>query len=242
MLLEEMTTVEVEAALAECQSVIIPFGVMEAHGPHLPLSTDTLQAYDAAKRAARLTQVFVAAPVPYGICRSLAGHPGTISISGETLRGLTFDILASMYESGFRHFILYSGHASALQTAAMEEASEQAMRSCPQANIAIVLEYDVLLKRAAKVFETPRDLHAGEIETSRVLAIRPDLVRLDRLPEETYRESARPILVRDVRRYWPGSTEGAPRKASPEKGEKLGHIVAEYLVELVDRMKGFPPH
>jgi creatinine amidohydrolase len=242
MLLEEMTTAEVETALPECRSVILPFGVMEAHGPHLPLATDTLQAYDAAKRAARLTKVFVAAPVNYGICRSLAGHPGTIGISGDTLRSLIADILASMYDLGFRNFILYSGHASAMQIAAMEEASERTLRSCPEANVAIVLEYDVLLKRAQGVFETPRDQHAGEIETSRLLTIRPDLVKTDRLPEETYRDSARPILVRDVRRYWPTSTEGAPRKASVEKGEKLGQIVADYLVELIERMNNFKPH
>ena len=84
MILEEMTTVEVAAALKSCRSVFIPFGVMEAHGPHLPLSTDTIQAYDAGKRAARLVPLFVAPPIPYGYCRSLGGHDGTISISAAT--------------------------------------------------------------------------------------------------------------------------------------------------------------
>jgi creatinine amidohydrolase len=242
MLLEQMTTVEVEAALKTCQSVIIPFGVMEAHGPHLPLATDTLQAYDAARRAAELTPVFVAAPVPYGICRSLAGHPGTIGISGDALRLLTFDILQSMIAAGFRNFILYSGHASAMQIAAMEEAAERTITVNPQANIAIVLEYDVIQKHGGGLYDTPRDLHAGEIETSRLLTICPELVRTDRLPEETYRESARPILVRDVRRYWPSSTEGAPRKATVEKGERLGELVGKYLAELVKKMEQFPPH
>src|SRR5687768_12897912 len=119
MILEEMTTLEVEDALKTCKSVIIPYGVMEAHGPHLPLATDTIQAYDAAKRAAKLVPVFVAAPVPYGVCRSLAGHAGTIGISGDTVRGFTRDIVQSMYEIGWRNFILYSGHASALQLVAM---------------------------------------------------------------------------------------------------------------------------
>jgi creatinine amidohydrolase len=48
MLLEELTTEEVAAGLNKTRSVIIPYGVLEAHGPHLPLSTDTIQAYDAA--------------------------------------------------------------------------------------------------------------------------------------------------------------------------------------------------
>jgi creatinine amidohydrolase len=242
MLHEEMTTEEVAAALKTCRSVIIPFGVMEAHGPHMPLATDTLQAYDAAKRAAALTPVFVAAPIAYGICRSLAGHPGTIGITGETLRALTFDVIQSMYGTGFRNFLLYSGHASALQVAAMEEAGERALVAFPEANIAVVMEYDVIVKRGAGLYETPRDQHAGEIEASRLLTIRPDLVRTDRLPEESYRESARPMLVRDVRRYWPHSTEGAPRKATQEKGEQLGALLGDYLAKLVQTMERVEPH
>jgi creatinine amidohydrolase len=242
MLLEEITTEEVAAGLKKTKTVIIPYGVLEAHGPHLPLSTDTIQAYDAAKRAAKLTPVFVAAPVPYGICRSLAGHPGTIGITGDTVRALTRDIVQSMYELGWRNFILYSGHASALQLVAMEEAAEGLLRTCPQANIAIVLEYDVLKKKMSGIVETPGDMHAGEIETSRLLVARPDLVRTDRLPEESWRESPKPLLVRDVKRYWPSSVEGAPRKATAEKGEQLAHIAAEYLADLVKRMESFEPH
>ncbi|HEX6963485.1 MAG TPA: creatininase family protein, partial [Lacipirellula sp.] len=166
MLLEEMTTEEVAAGLKRTHTVIIPYGVLEAHGPHLPLSTDTIQAYDAAKRAADLVDVFVAAPVPYGVCRSLAGHPGTIGVTGETVRGLTRDIVQSMYELGFRNFILYSGHASALQLVAMEEAAEGLLRTCLESNIAIVLEYDVIKKQMPGIVETPGDMHAGEIETS----------------------------------------------------------------------------
>jgi creatinine amidohydrolase len=242
MLLEELTTDEVAAGLKKTKTVIIPYGVLEAHGPHLPLATDTIQAYDAAKRAAKLTAVFIAAPVSYGICRSLAGHPGTIGITGDTVRGLTRDIIHSMYELGFRNFILYSGHASALQLVAMEEAAEGLLRTCPQANLAIVLEYDLLKKKMAGIVETPGDMHAGEIETSRLLVARPDLVRTDRLPEESWRDSPKPLLVRDVKRYWLSSVEGAPRKASAEKGEKLAQIAAEYLADLVKRMETFDPH
>jgi creatinine amidohydrolase len=242
MILEEMTTDEVEAALATCRSVVIPFGVMEAHGPHLPLSTDTIQAYDAAKRAAKLTRVFVAPPVPYGYCRSLAGHPGTISVSAETMRRLAADILRSMYAQGFRNFILYSGHASTLQMAALEEGADGILADCADANVAIILEYDVLLKRAGKLVETPGDMHAGEIETSRMMAARPGLVRQEKLPEPSGRESARPILVRDLRRYWPSSVLGASRKASAEKGEQLAQIAAEYLAEVVKKLEAFNPH
>jgi creatinine amidohydrolase/Fe(II)-dependent formamide hydrolase-like protein len=67
-------------------------------------------------------------------------------------------------------------------------------------------------------------------------------VRTDLLPEESGRESPKPLLVRDVKRYWPSSVLGAPRKATLEKGERLGAIVAEYLADLVKRMEAFEPH
>jgi creatinine amidohydrolase len=105
-----------------------------------------------------------------------------------------------------------------------------------------VLEYDVILKRGTGLYDTPGDLHAGEIETSRILTVRPDLVRMDLAPEESGRESARPLLVRDVRRYWPSSVAGAPRRATAEKGERLGAVVGEYLADLVRKMEQTPPH
>jgi creatinine amidohydrolase len=151
-------------------------------------------------------------------------------------------MLHSMYASGFRNFILYSGHASALEMAALEEAAERVLAAWPQANVALVLEYDVILKRGAGLYDTPGDLHAGEIETSRILTVRPDLVRMDLAPEKSGRESARPMLVRDVRRYWPSSVAGAPRLATAEKGERLGAVVGEFLAELVRTMETTPPH
>jgi creatinine amidohydrolase len=208
----------------------------------LPLSTDTLQARDAGIRASKLTPLFVAAAIPYGICRSLAGHPGTVSVSGETIRSLTFDLLQSFYGMGLRNFILYSGHASTAQMAAIEEAAERALGACPRANIAIVLEYDIIRPHLGKLYDTPGDLHAGEIEASRILAVRPDLVRTERSPEPSDRQTARPLLVRDNYRYWQSAVAGAPQKATAEKGERMGQFVAEYLAELVRRLERTEPH
>lgn len=239
MIMERMTTTEVESAMKNCRTVIVPFGVMEAHGPHLPLATDTIQACDAALRASKIVPVFVTAPVNYGLCRSAAGHPGTVGIRGDTLRALTCDIVQSLYESGMRNFILYSGHASGMQLAAMEEAGEELIEDLEDANIAIVSDYDIT--RHADFIQTENDIHAGEIETSRILFVEPDLVRTDRLPTAESRQFPQPILVRDCRRYWPGTVEGDPATASAEKGEKLAEMVARYLAELVDKLNEFEP-
>ena len=240
MILEQMTTNEVESAVKYCQTVLVPFGVLEAHGPHMPLATDTIQAYDAAKRTAKQIDVFVAAPIHYGMCRSASGHPGTIGISGDTLRSLTFDIVSGLYKSGMRNFILYSGHASSKQIAAMQEGSEKFIDTVADVNIAVVSDYDIT--KHADFIETPGDIHAGEIETSRIMFIEPSLVRLDKFPSAEKRQAPNPILIRDHRRYWPGTVEGDPTTSSAEKGEKLCDLVTEHLVQLVRRMHKFDPH
>ena len=240
MLMQSMTTDEVKSALQNCKSVIIPFGVMEAHGPHMPLSTDTIQAQDAALRASLIKPVFVAASVNYGMCRSAAGHPGTIGISGDTLRALTYDIIQSLYQTGIRNFILFSGHASSKQMAAMAEASEKFIDQFNDVNIAVVCDYDITKK--ADFIDTPGDIHAGEIETSRIMAIRPELVQTDKFPPAEKRKFPSPILVRDQTRYWPGTVEGDPATASAEKGEKLCQMVAQYLADLVTKLEAFKQH
>ena len=236
-----MTTTEVESAIEEnCTTVIVPFGVMEAHGPHLPLATDTIQAYDAAKRAAEIVPVFVAAPVNYGMCRSASGHPGTIGITGDTLRALTMDIIISLYETGINNFILYSGHASTMQLAAMEEAGNAVIDEFADINIAVVSDYDIT--KQADFIETENDIHAGEIETSRMMFVESELVRTTQLPAAETRQFPKPILVRDTRRYWLGTVEGNPGPATREKGERLANMVAEYLAELVKKISDFEAH
>ena len=240
MVMEEMTTNEIEEGLRLTQTVIIPIGVMEAHGPHLPVATDTFEAYDSAKRAAGLTNVFVAPPIPYGMCRSASGHVGTVGIKGDTLRLLVRDILSSLATSGFRNFILYSGHASSMHLAALEEASESLLKEY-DINVAVVSDYHIVKERAASYIETKGDLHAGEIETSRMMYILPKLVKSDLLPSESYRKFPSPILVRNTKKYWQVTLDGNPKIASAEKGKHYSDVTVQYLVELVQKMNEFQP-
>ena len=240
MILEHLTTNETEQALETTQTVIVPFGVLEAHGPHMPLATDTIQAYDGAIRASELVPVFVAAPVHYGMCRSASGHPGTIGISGDTFRRLVYDIVCSLHHTGMRNVILYSGHASSKQLGAISEAGERAIDEIPDLNVAVVCDYDIL--KNATCIEADGDIHAGELETSRMMYVRPELVKKDKFPPAEKRQFPNPILVRDCRRYWPGTVEGDPVLSSAEKGEQLSRMVATYLADLVRKIEAFAPH
>lgn len=235
MILEEMTMLQVEAGLTTCKTVYIPFGALEEHGSHLPLSTDTIQAYEVGKRAAEQIPLFVAPPIPYGNCRSTNQHPGTISISTTTLRGLLKDLVRSFYGQGFRNVIVLTGHAGGAHRMALQDAGEELLPELPELGIAVVTEYELAKEQGRGLVETPNDAHAGEIETSRIMHSHPQLVQ-GSSPAE-YPDFPTGILVRDKRTYWPGGVWGDPSKASADKGAKLEELVVAKVVELVKMLE-----
>lgn len=230
MLIEEMTMTEFEAGLLRTRTLVIPFGSVEEHGPHLPLSTDTIEAYEVCKRASLEIPLFVAPPIHYGNCRSTACHPGTISISTHTLKSLLKDIVRSLRTQGLRNFIAISGHAGGAHCMALQEAGEELIAEFSDIFMAVVTELDLARQEGRGLIETPGDSHAGEIETSRILNSHPHLVKGSALAEIPCFPTG--ILVRDKRRYWPGGVWGDPAKASAEKGARLEELVVNKLVEL----------
>ncbi len=236
MILCHMTMKEFEAGLNLTRTAILPLGSVEEHGRHLPLSTDTLQVWEVARRTAERVPVFVAPPVHYGYCRSTRDHPGTLSISTGTLRALIFDIGGSLYRHGVRGLILASGHAGGLHVAAMEEAGERLVEHFHTLEVAALCEYRWAQEEGAGgIVETPDDGHAGEIETSRILALDLDLVQ-GMSPEE-YPKFQKPFIPREKRPSWPGGVWGDPSKGTAEKGEALYARSTERMVALVREME-----
>lgn len=226
-----MTMPEFEAGLERTRTVLIPFGSVEEHGPHLPLSTDTLEAYEVGKKAALRIPLFVAPPLHYGNCRSTSRHPGTISISTSTLKMLFKDIVRSLRAGGMRNFVALSGHAGGAHCLALQDAGEELIGEYADIEIAVISEYALAREEGAGLIETRGDAHAGEIETSRILHSHPHLVK-----GTAHREfPAFPagILVRDKRRYWPGGVWGDPGKATAEKGALLEDLVVRKLIEMI---------
>ncbi|UFS70003.1 creatininase family protein [Geomonas sp. RF6] len=235
MLLEEMTMAEFEEGLSTCRTAYIPFGSVEEHGRHLPLSTDTIEAYEVGKRAAEKVPLFIAPPIHYGSCRSTSRHPGTVSISTTTLKALLKDIVRSLHLHGIVNFIVLTGHAGGSHKMALQDAGEEILLELPDINVAVVTEYDLAKEAGAHLVETPGDAHAGEIETSRILHSHPHLVK-GTSPEE-YPTFPKGILVRDKRSFWPGGVWGDPARATAEKGRLLETLVAEKIVELVKTLE-----
>jgi creatinine amidohydrolase len=235
VIIEDLTMTEFEAGLAASRTVLIPFGSVEEHGSHLPLSTDTIEAYEVCKKAALRTPLFVAPPVHYGNCRSTARHPGTISITTTTLKGLFMDIVTSLRCHGLQNFVALTGHAGGAHCMALQEAGELLIERFDDISVAVVSEYDLAKEQGRGLIETAGDSHAGEIETSRILHSHPHLVK-GSAPRE-FPAFPTGILVRDKRRYWPGGVWGDPAKASAEKGAKLEELVVSSLLKLVDSLE-----
>ena len=237
MLITDLTMDEFAAGLNKTRSVLIPFGSTEEHGSHLPLATDTLHAIEVGRRLAEVRDIFIAPPIHYGVCRSSANHPGTLSISTEALKALTIDVVTALYRQGLRNFILLSGHAGGTHMATLTDAGEVLLQMYPEAKIAVLTEYMLVAKTGRHLIETEGDSHAGEIETSRILHSHPQLVK-GTAPRE-FPNFPSGILVRDKQKFWPGGVWGDPGKASAEKGAELEKLVVTALAELVEQLENW---
>jgi creatinine amidohydrolase len=235
--MEAMTMTEFQENLERSRTALVPVGSVEEHGVHLPLGTDTIHAFEVCRVAAARTGAVVAPPIYYGVCRSTSQHPGTLGLSGDTLRALIRDIGLALYQQGLRNLIFLSGHAGGTHTAAMVEAGEQLLERLPEVRVAALNILDLGARGWEPLIETRGDSHAGELETSVIMALRPSWVK-GTSPEE-YPLFPQAILVRNKRSFWPGGVWGNPAKASPEKGAACLEAVTEALVDLIHRLESW---
>ena len=114
--LHELTWEEVASYLRGRDTIIVPFGTTEQHGPAGPLGLDTYVAIGLAEDAAKRAGVLAAPPVWYGDSSHHLGFPGTISVKTETLMQIVYDIVRSLARHGFKRILLVNGHKSVSYT------------------------------------------------------------------------------------------------------------------------------
>lgn len=234
-ILENITMREFKMYLKETKTIVFPFGTVEEHGSHLPLNTDSFIIQEALKSAAKKKKFFLAPILSYGVCTTTKDHPGTISISPETLRRFAHDLITESYNNGLRNFLLVSGHGGSLHMSALKETAEVLIELLGGVKIAVFSPYDLLWKELSEIAETPNDSHAGELETSMMLFLSPDLVK-GRAPEE-YPRIPRPFVVKNKTRYWKGGVWGNPGKASAKKGGKTMKLITAKIIEVIDMIE-----
>jgi creatinine amidohydrolase/Fe(II)-dependent formamide hydrolase-like protein len=180
--------------------------------------------------------------VPYGVSYHHEGFQGTISIGNDTLSRLVYDIGVSAARNGVRKLVIINGHGG--NSPALNYAAQMINRD---AHIFVCVDTgetsDVDVDR---VVETPNDVHAGEIETSTSLAVRPHLVRMERAEPAVPQFSSRYLdftgkrstpWYAHTRKISTSGVMGDPTRASAAKGQKIWEIMVAHLVALVEDLK-----
>lgn len=239
---QDLTWKEVRRAIDRGIVVILPVGSTEAHGPHLPLSTDVIISEEMSRRAAeKLTargiETLVVPPIAYSVTEFSADFPGTISIRKETAIAVIRDVCVSLYQQGAKLIAIANSHLEPEHI----ESINQAINSVEQETGQRIVFPDKRKRRWAQMLteEFRRgDCHAGSYESSLVIAARPGLVRediresLDKVPisiAEKIRQGSRNFSeAGGVEAYF-----GDPAAASREEGESSYEVLSDMIVTAV---------
>jgi creatinine amidohydrolase len=213
---------------------ILPFGALEQHGPHLPLSTDTIMAEGLARRIASQVDGMVLPAISYGQTSDNAAFPGTITLSFDTVRAIAKDVAAALKSQGAKAFVIVNGdfgNQAPLRQAAREITEQLGLPI-------VVVNYPGMTEIAAELCTTePAGLglyHAEEFETSLVLLLQPDDVRMDLAIAEypTYPPTF-PAVLTGLHKLSRSGVFGDPRPATAELGARLMARLEEEAVALV---------
>lgn len=222
----ELDSRTVERKLRSNPLVIVPIGALEAHGPHLPLGADQIQAEATAEALADRLDALVTPTLPFGNCAGTRPFPGTISLSLDTLSRLLRELLEELARTGVRRVLVLSGHAAQGHMAALREGAEEAVRAVPSLRVAVLSDYDFVYELRGKL-SPASDGHGGLLETSRVMAMRPETVGEER-PKVEYKYSRFRVGDPTIEE-WPESVIGDTGPASSTLGQQIQSHVLDRL-------------
>jgi creatinine amidohydrolase len=244
---EELSSDDFPRAARDAQGVcLVPLSVIERHGHHLPTGTDLFIGRELCRRTAALEPVIVFPDVIFTQILEARHVPGTIALDAETIMRLLDNICREIARNGLKKIVLASAHGG----------NHHFVRYFAQTQLASTRDYVVYVAdpifaseteaELAALWETPVDGHAGEQETSEILAIRPDLVQLNRAPadgEGLPLERLKALNENGVYTgiWWyadhPTHYRGDGRPATAEKGNRLLDAYAQALARTVAAIK-----
>lgn len=198
---------------------ILPVGATEQHGLHLPVGVDTVSAIAVAQGVSARTGIPVLPALPYGCS---LGHSkkwaGTISLRPETLAELVLEIAEWVYSAGFDRLLLLNGHVT--NWAPLRCGLENIRHQYPNLRIALRSIWDIAPKIHHLYHQDAANFHANCAETSVMLALRPDLVQMDKAVDEPDR-SASCFFAYTVNHESVHGAVGSPSHASLDLGQQI---------------------
>ncbi|HTQ15497.1 MAG TPA: creatininase family protein [Rhizomicrobium sp.] len=228
---------------------ILPCGATEAHGPHLPLETDVIISAGMAARARALLEgrgyaAFVLPALAYMPAEYAAAFPGTMTVAPATARALLLDIARGLKAQGFACLALANSHFDPANVAVLREASAEIR----EIGLAVAFPDFTRRKLAQTLTEEFRSgaCHAGQFETSLVLAACPELV--DQAAGRALADNPSSLtdaFSRGARTFaeagGPEAYFGYPRAASAQEGDESFRIMAEAIAAAVVEALATPP-
>jgi creatinine amidohydrolase len=254
---DELTWPEVKEAVAQNKVVLLPFGTIEDHGPHLPINTDNIIVEHICLEAARRSpaDMLVMPNVPYGLDEHHMDFPGAISISMENCLAYVSDVAISVAQHGFTHILIVNGHGSNAPLADLiarkTVLATGAICAAVAGNAAVddVLVRDVIAKYRRSA---PGGVgHACEYETAMMLYLCPDLVQMDKAVKEVrqlklkyfnwdYPEPSAYAWQDWWSRFSESGICGDPTVATAEFGKFIFETNVTRLIDLVREFRTIP--
>jgi creatinine amidohydrolase len=213
-------------------TVLIPIGMLEAHGEHCALGTDTLIPREFVRRLdVQLGERVMMAPeIPYGHSWALAPHPGTIDVPAQAFANYVTAIGEQFVQQGFKYVILFNGHGG--NVASLSLVAEHL------ADLgAVVLSINWWIDYRETILQfAPVTGHAGEDETSCVLAIDERLVDMS-LSHDYTGTLSRKVKYKDMGRdLYPHANNGNATQATAEKGNLIYEALIPAILADIEEM------
>jgi len=250
--ISEMNWKEVKEYLKENDILILPVGSTESHGNLLPMGTDYMVAERIAEEVGEKTNVLVAPTLSYGWTSNHLGHAGTASLTGETLITVLKEICCSYIYHGFRKILIVNGHRT--NNLFPIRIAMSWLRNITGALIVVIDPKEIALSTICKLRDSAGSMgHGGDIETSHMLYIFPELVHMeeaiskpiqlkklwsvDMFGNEDHVVTFETALEYNKRSGLPGVV-GDSKKASKEKGMVYHKKLIDNTVKVINDMKG----
>jgi creatinine amidohydrolase len=193
---EELTAPDFVQAIHQSQGVcVLPFGIIEKHGPHLPLGTDLLDVRFAVANAVKQEYAIVFPEYYFGQIFEARQQPGTIAYSLSTQLVLLQETVSEMSRNGCKKIVIVNGHGG---NNSLLPLFGQSQLASPRDYVVYVFGLPNENVPGRPALKTPMDMHGGEVETSNMLIARPDLVHQERAREQSGADQHRQKLPDSV--------------------------------------------
>jgi len=192
---EELTAADFRSAIEQAKGTcVLPFGILEKHGPHLPLGTDLLNVRYAGLHAAEQEYSVVFPEYYFGQISEAKQEPGTVAYSRELQLKLLQETTDEMARNGCKKIVIVNGHGG---NESLLPYFAQTQLDRPH-DYVVYVQWGKELPKGGPVKKDPIDMHAGEGETSTMLISHPELVHIDRAASESGADQNRVHLPEDV--------------------------------------------